>query len=99
MRPIRPENLRKKSFDKANLDRIKGLVSIINQGLVESYNEGENWQFAYNSQRVDNLTNPERLKLKTLFEKVGYKVSFDSGVAYDEKPTEIVISYDTREKN
>ena len=99
MRPIKPENLREESLGRATLARIEGLVSLINQGLIESYNEGKNWQFAYNSQRVDTLTNSERLKLKNLFEEAGYQVSFDLGAPYDEKPIEIVVAYDTRKKD
>lgn len=99
MGPIKISDLRTKALEEVSMNELKGLVTKINQGLLESYEEGKNWQFAYNSQRVDDLTNSARLKLKDLFEEAGYEVSFDSGVAYDEKPVEIVVSYDTRKKD
>lgn len=96
MDPIKPSDLKKKALAEVKIDNLSGLVAAINKCLLESYDEGKGWQFAYSSQRIDHLTNAEKLTLKNLFEKEGYQVIFDAGPAYDEKPEEIVVTYDTR---
>lgn len=96
IKPIKPKELKRVSANSALERRLSGFVACINDKLIGSYSEGDNWQFAYATFPVEELDIRERLKLQKLFRGAGYDVSFDSGVAYDESPTQIVVQYDTR---